>query len=369
VTPRRSIAIHADRLLAALVGALYVLEILTEARFAGDRPVSVLVALSFAATLAARRSAPLLALVSGVGVIVVSNLDGPPLADTATFLLGFAVAVYSAGRHADALVGGLVVAAALPLAVIEPGEAFRPADAAFIAIFVAGPWVVGRVIRQRHEREHALELERDASAREAVAAERARIARELHDIVGHAISVIVLQARGGRRRLVDDPQDTSRALDAIEHAGEQALGEMRRLLGLLRSADEELGLAPRPGLARMDELAAQLTATGLPVAVMVEGEPFELPPGIDVSAYRIVQEALTNALKHAGPAHAQVTVRYRPDELELEVCDDGPGTGNGGGSGHGLAGLRERVAVYGGELESGGLPEGGYALRARLPVR
>jgi len=180
---------------------------------------------------------------------------------------------------------------------------------------------------------------------------------------------MLLQARGGRRMLTTDPEQTRQALDAIDHAGAQALAEMRRLLGVLRQTDEERALAPRPSLARIDELVTRLSGTGLPVHVTVEGTPVELPPGIDVSAYRIVQEALTNALKHAGPAHAQVTVRYTSDDLELEVSDDGAGTDNGGGSGHGLAGLRERVAVYGGELESGVLAEGGYALRARLPLR
>jgi signal transduction histidine kinase len=205
------------------------------------------------------------------------------------------------------------------------------------------------VIRHRQQRERglearavALELERDAKARAAVVEERARIARELHDVVGHAISVMLLQARGGRRMLATDPEQTCRALDAIDRAGAQALAEMRRLLGVLRQTEEELALAPRPSLARIDELVAPLTATGLPVDVTVEGEPFELPPGIDVSAYRIVQEALTNALKHAGPARAHVIVCYSPEELELEVLDDGAGSGNGGGSGHGLAGLRAR---------------------------
>jgi signal transduction histidine kinase len=336
------------------------------------------VALLFSATLAARRRSPLLALLTGVGVIVLDNQSGPPLADTATFLFGFAVALYSTGRFAGgraALVGGLAVVAALPLAVIEPGQPFSLADSAFIAIFVVGPWLAGRVVRRRQQREHglearatALELERDAKAREAVLEERARIARELHDVVGHAISVMLLQARGGRRMLATDPDETRRALDAIDHAGAQALAEMRRLLGVLRQSEEELALAPRPSLTRIDELVAQLTGTGLPVQLTVEGEPFELPPGIDVSAYRIVQEALTNALKHAGPARTQVIVRYTPADLELEILDDGPGTGNGDGSGHGLAGLRERVAVYGGEFDAGRRPQGGYALRARLPL-
>jgi signal transduction histidine kinase len=378
VTPRRATTPDSDILLAGLVGALYLVEIFSEGRFAGDRGLSVPVALLFAATLAARRSAPLLGLLAGVGVIVLSNNLVPALADTPAFLLGFAIAVYSTGRYAggrSAPAGALAVVASLPLAVIEPGEPFSAADSAFIAIFILGPWVAGRVIRQRVERERdlegraaELEQERDAKAREAVVEERARIARELHDVVAHAISVIVLQARGGRRMLHDNPEDTRRALDAIEHAGEQALAEMRRLLEVLRRADEEPALAPRPGLSRIDELVAELTATGLPVEVTVEGEQFALSPGVDVTAYRIVQEGLTNALKHAGPARAHVILRYSPEELVLEVVDDGAGSGNGGGSGHGLAGIRERVAVYGGELESGRRPEGGYALRARLPL-
>jgi signal transduction histidine kinase len=374
VTLRRAIATHGDVLVAGLVGALYLVEIFSQERFADDRAIGIPAALAFAATLAVRRQAPLLPLLAGVGVIVLSNQAGPPLADTATFLIGFALALYSTGRYA-APAGGLIVAAALPLAAIEPGEPFSPADFAFIALFIVGPWIVGRAIRRRQQREHgleeravALERERDAMAREAVVEERARIARELHDVVGHAISVMLLQARGGRRMLATDPAETRRALDAIDHAGGQALAEMRRLLGVLRQTEEELALAPRPSLARIDELVARLSGTGLPVDVTVEGEPCELPPGVDVSAYRIVQEALTNALKHAGPARAHVIVRYTPADLELEIVDDGAGTGNGGGSGHGLAGLRERVAVYGGELESGARAEGGYALRARLPL-
>jgi signal transduction histidine kinase len=378
VTLRRAITKYADVLLAGLVGLLYLVEIFTEARFAGDRAVGIPVALLFSGTLAVRRRLPLLALLTGIGVIALSNGTGPPLADTATFLLGFSLALYSTGRFAGgraALAGGLAVVAALPLAVIEPGQPFSPADSAFIAIFILGPWLGGRVVRHRQHRERglearavALELARDAKAREAVLEERARIARELHDVVGHAISVMLLQARGGRRMLAKDPEETRRALDAIDHAGGQALAEMRRLLGVLRQTEDELALAPRPSMTRIDELVARLAGTGLPVEVTVAGEPVELPPGIDVSAYRIVQEALTNALKHAGPARAQVIVRYTPEDLELEILDDGPGTGNGGGSGHGLPGLRERVAVYGGELDAGRRPQGGYALRARLPL-
>lgn len=250
-----------------------------------------------------------------------------------------------------------------------------PSDFGFFLLLFGGPFLVGRIFRARTDRERALaaraaalEAERDVKAREAVAEERARIARELHDVVAHAISTIVLHARGGRRMLAEEPDETRRALDVIERAGEQALVEMRRLLGILRQDDKQLALAPQPTLSRVDELAASLTSSGLPVDVTVEGTPVRLPPGIDVSAYRIVQEALTNALKHAGPARAHVTVRYRPQEVELEVVDDGVGDGDGGGSGHGLLGIRERVGLYGGELESGRRGEGGYAVRARLPL-
>ena len=358
-------------LLACLIATLYLVETLTEQRFDDQQPLSLAVALVFSATLAAARRAPLLPLLAGLALILVSNRTDAPLADTATFVLGFGIALYCTGRYAEgrvAYAGGLAVVVALPLAAIEPGEPFSLADSAFIAIFIAGPWAAGRVVRHRQQREQGLTEELEAKAVQAVADERARIARELHDVVGHALSVMVLQARGGRRVLASSPDDAGRALTAIDEAGAQALTEMRRLLGVLREPADGPGLTPRPSLARLDDLRAHLAGAGLPVDVTVEGEPHELPPGLDVSAYRIVQEALTNALKHAGPAHAHVIVRYAPDDLELEVLDDGKGTGDGGGSGLGLAGLRERVAVYGGDLDAGRRPEGGYALRARLPL-
>jgi signal transduction histidine kinase len=179
---------------------------------------------------------------------------------------------------------------------------------------------------------------------------------------------MVLQARGGRRVLHSDPADASDAFGIIEETGQQALTEMRRMLGTLRTSDEALALAPQPSLKELGRLVEQVQAAGLPVQVAVEGEPRELPPGVDLSAYRIVQEALTNALRHAGPARARVLVRYGPDDLELEIADDGAGSGDGSGSGYGLIGMRERVSVYGGELAAGPEPGGGYALRVRLPL-
>ena len=375
---RRFLTSYGDLALACSLGALYCAEL----AFEGDvehRLPSMAVAVCFAAALAFRRRAPIAVLAVGLVVIELDNTVLKGLAEAGAFLIGIVIGIYSAGRYARgfwAAVSIVLVGVSIPLAAIEPGTPVAFSDFAFFGMFFGGPYVAGRVIRHRREREQqledetgALKLERDLKAREAVAEERVRIARELHDVVAHAISVIVLQARGGRRVLESDPGEAREALDAIERAGEQALTEMRRLLGLLRDGDEELALAPQPSLARIDELAASLTETGLPVEVHVEGTPVDLPPGIDVTAYRIVQEALTNTLKHAGPARAFVVVRYEPGAVELEVLDDGLGAvgGNGNGSGHGLAGIGERVAVYGGELASGRRPEGGYALRARLP--
>jgi signal transduction histidine kinase len=366
VVTRRLLNMYGDQALAVAIGLLYCVEL----SFEGDvehRLPSIAVAVFFAVALAFRRRAPVAALAVGLCVIELDNTVLKGLAEAGAFLLGFVIALYSAGRHARgrwAIVSVVIVIAAIPFAAIEPGSPVGFSDFAFFTMFFAGPFVVGRVIRYRREREHHLEQE----AKVAVVDERVRIARELHDVVAHAISVIVLQARGGRRMLDESPAETRAALDAIERAGEQALVEMRRLLGLLRDTDEAAALAPQPSLAHISELAARMSETGLPVEVRVEGAVVELPPGIDVTAYRIVQEGLTNALKHAGPAHARVVVRYGDDMLELEVLDDGTGSANGGGSGHGLAGIKERVAVYGGDLESGRRPEGGFSLKARLPL-
>ncbi len=184
-------------------------------------------------------------------------------------------------------------------------------------------------------------------------------------MVAHSISVMVLQARGGRRVLETEPADARDAFAIIEQTGHQALEEMRRLLGMLRRSDGELALAPQPSLNQLGRLVEQVQAAGLPVQVAMEGEPRELPPGVDLSAFRIVQEALTNALTHAGPARARLLVRYRADDLELEITDDGAGNSDSSGSGYGLIGMRERVSVYGGELHAGRRPR--RRLRATRP--
>jgi signal transduction histidine kinase len=212
-----------------------------------------------------------------------------------------------------------------------------------------------------------LEREREEQARLAVVEERGRIARELHDVIAHGVSVIGVQAQAGPH-LVGDPQRVVGVFRAIESSGRDALVELRRLLGILRSGDEQLAIGPQPGLSSLESLVEQVRASGLPVELRIEGEPVHLPAGIDLSGYRIVQEALTNVIKHATDAAAEVVIRHRTRALELDVIDDGhdrPASRNG--AGHGLIGMRERAALYGGTLEAGTRDGGGYAVRARLP--
>ncbi len=199
--------------------------------------------------------------------------------------------------------------------------------------------------------------------------ERTRIARELHDVVAHHMSVMVIQAGAARQLLGERPEDARRALAAVEEAGRQGLSAMPGLLRALRPEGNGGVRAPQPTLDELDELVAQLRVAGLPVDVRLDGTPRPLPPGVDLSAYRVVQEALTNTRKHAGPARAEVVIRYDPTALEVAITDDGYGLVDGPRAGHGLLGMRERVAVFGGELHTGSRPEGGYAVTARFPLK
>jgi signal transduction histidine kinase len=207
--------------------------------------------------------------------------------------------------------------------------------------------------------------ERDVAARQAVADERARIARELHDVVAHSVSVMVVQAQAGPR-LIADPEGARGAFRAIEQSGREALVELRRLLGVLRATGPAAD-APQPGLGSLQSLVDQVREAGLRVDLRVEGDPVQLPAGVDLSAYRIVQEALTNTIKHAGAAEAEVLVRYGAGALDLEIVDNGSGPAANGHQGHGLIGIRERVALFGGEMQAGARDGHGYAVRARLP--
>ncbi len=228
--------------------------------------------------------------------------------------------------------------------------------------------LVRRIVGDRDSRARLAERERDVAAREAVVEERARIARELHDAVAHSVSMMVIQAGAERRVLGPGDGPTREVLQTIEQIGRSALTEMRRLVGMLRT-DSSDRLAPQPKLADLPTLVTQVREAGLPVQFQVDGQCRELPVGIELSAYRIVQEALTNALKHAGQAHAAVHVRYRPDSLELEITDDGGGApADVPGGGHGLAGIRERVALYGGKFDASAQRDGGFAVRVLLPL-
>jgi signal transduction histidine kinase len=225
------------------------------------------------------------------------------------------------------------------------------------------------VVVDRERRAQLAERERDVAAREAVVEERARIARELHDAIAHNVSMMVVQAGAERRTLEPESEPTREVLATIEQIGRGALTEMRRLVGMLRS-DDGNPLSPQPGLGDLPTLVGQVREAGLPIELHVEGEPRVLPVGLELSAYRIVQEALTNALKHAGDARATVRVSYAPDSLELEIVDDGTGgPPRTTGGGHGLVGMRERVALYGGRFDAGRAAGGGFAIRVLLPIR
>jgi signal transduction histidine kinase len=288
----------------------------------------------------------------------------------AGFLLG-------AGRERVRSLAGLALAYVLLVVIVHNDPQGAARDAISPGLLITAAWVAGLALRQKREQaevaeEHAarLERERDLREREARAEERARIARELHDVVAHNVSVMTIQAAAVRRLLRRDQERQREALEVIERTGREALSEMRRLVGVLKEASEQAPeLAPQPGLDHLEQLVQHTRETGLDVRLRVEGTPTALPVGIDVSAYRIVQEGLTNALKHAQASAVDVLVRYEADAVELVVTDDGRGTGNGSESGHGLVGMRERVAVYGGELAAGPRREGGYEVRARLPVQ
>jgi signal transduction histidine kinase len=285
------------------------------------------------------------------------------------FLLGNLTNEFEAWLGLGAVLGGAAI-------IVDQDPTHGAAELFFVPLFFAIGWLAGYALRERAEQAEAAEVraslaerEREAAARIAVAEERARIARELHDIVAHSVSVMVLQVGAVRHKLPAELGDDGEALKGVEQTGRTALAEMRRLLAAMRTDGDEVELAPTPGLDRLEALAQEVDRAGLPVRLHVEGNPVPIPGPIDLSAYRIVQEGLTNALKHARAQHADVTVRYRPDELELEVRDDGVGTARSDGLGHGLVGIRERVKIYGGEMSAGSANGGGFVLSTRLPLR
>jgi len=301
-------------------------------------------------------------------------------------LIPYAISVLVVGLVAAFLLGNLrdPLQAALGLAFVVVGPTIvvyrmpghSTAELIFIPLEFAIAWVAGFALRERAEQAEAAEVradeaerERDAAARIAVAEERVRIARELHDIVAHAVSVMVLQVGAVRHRLPATLGDDREALTSVEQAGRTALTEMRHLLAAMRTEGDALELTPQPGLDGLDALLEEIGRAGLPVQLHVDGDPVALPRAIDLSAYRIVQEGLTNALKHARATDADVTVRYRPDEVQIEVRDNGQGGTTSTGLGHGLLGVRERVKIFGGEMSAGTTNGSGFTLRTRLPLQ
>jgi signal transduction histidine kinase len=271
-------------------------------------------------------------------------------------------------KASSALIGAAVGYAAIAVLVLSDRPALE--GALPVVVLTAVSWVIGRTLGDRARRAADLEAraERIERAHEAaVAGERATIARELHDVIAHSVSVMTVQAGAARLLLEEDPKSARESLLAVEETGRQALGEMRRMLGILRGDEGEAQLAPQPGISDLDALVEQVRAAGLPVDVVVAGTPRPLPPGIDLAGYRVVQEALTNALRHAGAARAEVSIRYSETALEVAVTNDGKSARNGR-VGHGIIGMRERVTLYGGDFDAGPRNGGGYAVRATLPL-
>jgi signal transduction histidine kinase len=309
--------------------------------------------------------------------VALSFVDGRLIPFMTSVFLGGMIASFLLGNLRDAVQArlGLGIAVGSAALVVYNKPSHSAGEIVFIPLLFGVCWLAGFALEARVEQAEAAEVragqaerERESAARVAVAEERARIARELHDIVAHSVSVMVLQVGAVRHKLPGELAEEENALRGVEQTGRTALSEMRRLLGAMRREGADAELTPQPSLERLDALAAEVERAGLPVRLHVEGEPVRLPPAIDLSAYRIVQEALTNALKHARAAHADVTVRYGSDELQLEVRDDGRGQSATDGYGHGLVGIRERVKIYGGEMSAGPAAGGGFVLSTRLPL-
>lgn len=371
----------ADLLIVAVA-----LEAAIQVATAGDDPHAPHTATGLAAVAAAGVVLPLLArrrlpfmgpLAVWLLAASISFADGRIVVYSVGDYVGGLVAAFLLGTMRSVREGrvGLAVAAGGAAIVAANDPTHSAGEIVLLPVVFGLAWLAGLAQRNRtveaetaEQRADHAERDREAAARVAVAEERARIARELHDIVAHSVSVMVLHVGAVRHRLPDELAEQADALQDVERTGRGALGEMRRLLGAIRSDDEHGELAPQPGLARLEPLLQDVRGAGLDVDLEVDGEPFPLPHGVDVSAYRIVQEGLTNALKHAHASEARVVIGYGSDEVRIDVRDDGDGAPSGDGLGHGLIGIRERVKIYGGEMSAAPASDGGFVLSTRLPL-
>lgn len=376
--------------------ALIVIESVAEVAFRHHPPHSGMVWFDVSAIalvnapLLARRRFPFLAPAALWLLAAMSSVvDGLLIANSASSFLGGIIAAFLLGnlpsRNQARL--GLALVACGGVVVIYDKPDYTSAELIIYPVLFVLVWGAGMALRERvrhaedaERRAVHAEHEREAAAHVAAAQERARIARELHDTIAHAVSVMVLQVGAVRIKLPDAHQEQKNALQNVERAGRTALADMRHLLDAMREDGQDVTLAPLPGLDRLSGLLDEVQRAGLPVALSVTGDQFPLPGGADVSAYRILQEGLTNVLKHANATQAVVSLRYAPDQVNIEVRDDGRGAtsdnatpggatpGNGHRSGHGLIGIRERVRLYDGDMSAGTSPDGGFVLRARLPL-
>jgi signal transduction histidine kinase len=371
--PQRAFAL--DLAIALTAAAVIEWDVWAFHTFPGPKGLTAPLPLLIALPLLWRRSRALLVVTLVIAGVVLQSVVTGNSAEGIGQMLAVGTAAYSVGAYCDrrrALIGLGVLAAGYAIYAaedhnIQSGRTSELWAGSFFGVGILAAWLIGSFVRSGRERSVLEEAAaaRERAAADAVAEERSRLARELHDIVSHNLSVVVAQAGGARAQGDRAP---ARALEKIERSGREALVEMRRLLGVLRDDGDEAALAPQPGIAQLDAFAATMRAAGLPVEIVVDGVDHHLPPAIDLSAYRIVQEALTNTLRHAGQARAKVTVSYGPGALDLEVLDDGRGSSNGHTGGHGLVGMRERVTLFGGELETGRQSAGGYRVRAHLPL-
>ena len=351
--------------------------------------LGVLLIVCWTAPLAFRRVAPLpvALLLAGLNLPFLYRDYSAPSAAVVALIVIYSLGAYTTFLRGLAGLAALYSTTVLYVVVVSDrypdAEGVGVVGMAFITLGFFGAWAIGRSVRgpriyAREQEERADQLERtlEAELRAALAEQRGQIARELHDVVAHHVSVMTVQAAGARRMLDRDPVRSQEALAAIEATGRSALAEMRRIVGVLRgpSADvpDTSRRSPQPGLADLPELVEQFASAGLTVSVTTSGPEHTLPLGIDLTAYRIIQEALTNTLKHAGTGEASVALRYAPAELEVLVTDSGAGRQAAAPverPGHGLLGMRERIALYGGELSAGNRPGGGFEIRARIPIR
>jgi signal transduction histidine kinase len=367
-------------LLAAGLGVVAQVETWASPSFTAKVPMAMF-AFGITLPVAWRRRAPIAVLAVALAFGLTFGRFWPTV-DSIYSIVVLLIVCYSIGAYAGQVAGLVSITVVMSIYLVgaildevnNTGH-HGPGDVGMLGFLVTGAWVIGRLVEHRSgqaalmaERAERLEREQGRQEAEVLARERARIARELHDVIAHSVSVMVIQAGAADQWLERDPSQARESLRAVQELGGSTVGELRRMLGILRDHPEDLSLDPQPGMARLPRMLRQFRDAGLCVELRSEGEPAPLPPGIDLSAYRIVQEALTNTLRHAHAARADVRLVYRPDALELEILDDGSVAGSVDGQGHGLIGMRERASLYGGTFSAGPQAGGGYRVSARLPL-